>query len=232
MARITRKELKSDKFAQEVGLTVTFFEEHKQEILRYGAIALAVAVLVVGYSVYSGHQHAARQAALYKAIAVQEAPVGAAQAGGQSFPPQDAKDQQALKLFGDLRSNYSGSDEAVVAAYYMGSIHSDQGKLAEAAKEFLEAAQKGNAQYAGLAKLSLAQVYFADGRSAQGETALRELIAQPTLFVSKEQATILLAHYLAPTKPAEARKLLAPLMSLPGAVGQVAVSANASLSQQ
>jgi hypothetical protein len=223
--------LKSDKFAQEVGLTVTFFEEHKQEILRYGAIALAVAALVVGYSVYSGHQHAARQAALYKAIAVQEAPVGAAQPGGLSFPTQDAKDQQALKLFGDVRNNYSGSDEAVVAAYYMGAIHSDQGKLAEAGKEFLEAAQKGNAQYAGLAKLSLAQVYFADGRSAQGETALRELIAQPTLFVSKEEATIMLARYLGPTKPAEARKLLAPLMGLPGAVGQVALSANASLSQ-
>ena len=46
MARITRKELKSDKFALEVGQTVSFFEEHRQEILRYGAIALGVAVLV------------------------------------------------------------------------------------------------------------------------------------------------------------------------------------------
>ena len=40
---------------------------------------------------------------------------------------------------------------------------------------------------------------------------LRDLIAHPTIFVSKEQATITLARYLAPKKPAEARKLLDPL---------------------
>jgi predicted negative regulator of RcsB-dependent stress response len=232
VARITRKELKSDRFAQEVGLTVTFFEEHKQEIVRYGAIGLAVAVLVVGYSVYARHQHAARQEALYTAITVQEAPVGPAAPGALSFPTQDAKDQQALRLFGDVRNNFSGSDEAVVAVYYMGAIHSDQGKLAEAEKEFLEASQKGNAQYAGLARLSLAQVYFASGRAAQGEAMLRQLMDKPTVFVSREEATIMLARYLAPAKPDEARKLLEPLMKLPGTVGQVAINANATLAQQ
>ncbi len=232
MARITRKELKSDKFAQDVGLTVTFFEDHKQEIVRYGAIGLAVAALVVGYSVYARHQHAARQTALYAAISVQEAPVGSAPAGGLSFPTQDAKDQQALKLFGDVRNNYSGSDEAVVAAYYVGAIHADQGKLAEAEKDFLEASQKGDAQYAGLARLSLAQVYFATGRAAQGEATLRQLMDKPTVFVSKEEAAIMLAGYLGPTKPDEARKLLEPLMKLPGNVGQVAINVNASLSKQ
>jgi hypothetical protein len=149
-----------------------------------------------------------------------------------SFPTQDAKDQQALKLFGAVRNDYSGSDEAVVAAYYLGAIHADQGKLAEAEKEFLEASQKGNAQYAGLAKLSLAQIYFSDGRTAQGETALRELIAKPTVFVSKEQAAILLAQYLKATKPDEARKLLEPLLATPGGVSQVAVGVNASLPQK
>ena len=188
MARITRKELKSDKFALEVEHTVTFFEEHKKEIIRYGAIALGVAVLLVGYSTYARHQHGARQEALYRAITAQEAPVGSSATGGLSFPTQEAKDQQTLKLFGDVRNNYPGSDEAVVATYYMGAIHADQGKLAEAEKEYLEASQKGDAQYAGLAKLSLAQIYFADGRAAQGETLLRELMAKPTVFVSKEQA--------------------------------------------
>lgn len=232
MARITRKELKSDKFALEVGNTVTFFEERKQEIVRYGAIVLAVAVLVVGYSIYARHQHGARQDALYKAIQAQEAPVGPAAPGALSFPTQDAKDQQTLKLFGGVRSAYSGSDEAVVATYYMGAIHSDQGKLAEAEKDFLQASQEGNAQYAGLAKLSLAQIYFSDGRTAQGETALRELIAKPTVFVSKEQATIMLARFLGPTKPEEARKLLEPLITVPGGVSQVAVEVSNAMAHK
>ena len=58
MARITRKELKSDKFALEIGQTVTFFEDHRQEFFRYGWIALAVVAIVLGYSWYARHQHA------------------------------------------------------------------------------------------------------------------------------------------------------------------------------
>jgi len=58
-----------------------------------------------------------------------------------------------------------------------------------------------------------------------GEKTLRELIAKPTIFVSKEQAAITLARYLMPTKPAEARKLLDPLLKVPGVVGQTAIQA-------
>ena len=54
MARITRKELKTDKFALEVEHTVTFFEEHQKLIMRYGAVALALIALIVGYSMYRG----------------------------------------------------------------------------------------------------------------------------------------------------------------------------------
>ena len=55
MARITRKALKSDKFAQEVGLTVTLFEEHKKEIASYGMIAAVVGLLIAGYVYYQRH---------------------------------------------------------------------------------------------------------------------------------------------------------------------------------
>lgn len=231
MARITRKDLKSDKFALEVEHTVTFFEEHQKEMLRYGVIALAVIVLVIGYGMYSRRQHAARQAALFTAVAAQEAPVGQSQ-GGLSFPTQESKDQETVKLFSAVKDKYSGSAEAKIAEYYLGSIRADQGKLAEAEKSFLEAAQGGDEKYASLAKLSLAQIYFADGRADQGEKTLRELMDKPTIFVSKEQAAIMLARYLAPTKPAEARKLLQPLLNTPGGVGQIAIGMAAELPQQ
>jgi hypothetical protein len=38
VARITRKELKSDKFALEIGHTVTFFEDHQKVLIRYGGL--------------------------------------------------------------------------------------------------------------------------------------------------------------------------------------------------
>ena len=232
MARITRKELKSDKFAQEVGLTVTFFEDHKEEIVRYGTIAAVVGLLVAGYVLYQRHEHGVRDEALTKAIQVQEAPVGTSASGGLSFPTQEAKDREALRAFTDLRNKYAGSKEAGIAEYYLGAIQADQGKLAEAEKSFQEVARKGDLNYVSLARLSLAQIYFADGRSDLGEKTLRELMAKPTMFVSQGQAAITLARYLALKKPAEARKLLDPLRNLPGAVGQAALQAYGEIPPQ
>lgn len=224
MARITRKELKTDKFALEVEHTAEFFEEHQEEIIRYGAIGLVVLLLIFGFFWYSRRQHASREEALSKAIAVQEAPVGPAQNGATSFPTQEAKDQEALKAFTDLRTKYSGTVEGEIAQYYLGAIQSDEGKLPEAEKSFQEVAQKGNEKYASLAKLSLAQIYFADGRAPQGESILRDLMAHPTIFVSKDQAQITLARYLMLRNPEEARKLLEPLRTQGGSVGQVALT--------
>jgi predicted negative regulator of RcsB-dependent stress response len=225
VARITRKELKTDKFALEVEHTVNFFEDHRQQLIRYGGIALGVAALIAVYLIYAGHEHAAREAALAHAIEVQEAGVGGTSAtGGLTFPTQEAKDKEAIKVFGDLKNKYSGSMEAEVAQYYLGSILADQGNLAQAEKSFQEAAEKGDARYSSLAKLSLGQIYFSDGRDTQGESMLRDLIKHPTVFVSSEQATITLAKYLAIKKPAEARKLLEPLRSQPGSVGQIALT--------
>jgi predicted negative regulator of RcsB-dependent stress response len=233
VARITRKELKTDKFALEVEHTAEFFEEHRTEIVRYGAAGLVALLLIFGYFWYSRKQQATREQELSKAIQVQEAPAGGINAnGGLSFPTQEAKDQESLRVFGELKNKYPGSAEGEIAGYYIGAIQSDQGKLAEAEKSFHEVAEKGNEKYASLAKLSLAQIYFADGRTSQGESTLRELMAHPTVFVSKEQAQIALARALMARNPAEARKLLEPLRGQSGSVGQVAITLYGELPAQ
>jgi predicted negative regulator of RcsB-dependent stress response len=234
VARITRKELKSDTFAVEVGQTLTFFEEHRQDIVRYGAAALGLVVLIVGYLWYSGRQHSKRQEALYRAIQIQETPVGPIQPGAvqRSFPTQEVKDEAALRAFTELQGTYAGKAEGEIAAYYVGAIKADQGKLAEAEKQFKDVADQADAKYASLAKMALAQIYFADGRNDQGEAVLRGLIDKPTAYVSKEQATILLARYIAPRKPAEAKKLLEPLRSVPGAIGSAAMTTYAEIPGQ
>jgi predicted negative regulator of RcsB-dependent stress response len=225
VARITRKELKTDKFALEVEHTVDFFEAHRQEIIRYGAIALAAILLILGYAVYSRHRHTEREQALTQAITTQEAAIAPYSTnGGLTFPSQEAKDQAATKAFTEIRTKYSGTAEAGVAGYYLGSILADQGKMADAEKTLDEVAQKGDARYASLAKLSLVQIYFAEGQDDRGEKLLRDMIAHPTVFVSKDQATISLAGYLMPKQPEEARTLLTPLLNRNDAVGQVALT--------
>jgi hypothetical protein len=232
VSRITRKELKTDQFALEVEHGITLFGQHKSDIAKYGGIAVALVAIVVAYTFYSRHESGTREQALASAIRVQEAPVGQSGNGGLTFPSQEAKDQESTRVFTDLQSKYSGSSEGEIASYYLGSIKADQGKLAEAEKLFQHVAEKADANYASLAKLSIAQICFASGRNAQGETILRELIANPTIFVSADQATISLARFLGPTKPAEARKLLEPLRTRTGSVGQVALTLLGELSPQ
>jgi hypothetical protein len=233
VARITRKELKTDKFALEVEHTVDFFEEHRSEIVRYVAAALALAAIVVLIFVYRGHQQSGRQEALAKAIAVQEAPVGQGTPGAPiTFATQEAKDKEAIKAFSELASKDSGTDEGYISEYYLGCIAADQGKVGEADKRFSAVADNANKKYASLAKLSLGQLYFSEGKAADGQKMLQSLVDNPTVFVSKDQASIVLAKMLAPTKPAEARKLLDPLRSKAGPVSQSAIQAYGDLPPQ
>lgn len=235
MARITRKELKTDKFALEIEQTFSFFEEHQKEIYRYGGIVVVVGLLVAGIIVYRQHQHAARETALYRALQVQETGVGAPPPGSATittFPTQQVKDEAATKVFNDVRSKYSGSAEAEIAGYYLGVIQASQGKLAEAEKSFQEVAEKGDEQYSSLAKLSLGEVYFAEGKVDQGRKVFEDLMAHPTVFVSKDQAEIALARALIPVRPAEARKILDPLKNTPGTTAQVALQLYSELPPQ
>ncbi len=233
MARITRKDLKTDKFALEVEHTVDYFEEHRAEIIRYGVAALAIVAVVLAVYYYRQRQHSAAEAALAQAIRIQEAPIAAPAPPPQiSFPTQEAKDKEALKAFSDVTSKYSGSDEAIIAEYYLGSIASDKGNTAEAEKRFKLVAEKGDRKYASMAQLALAQMYFGDGRAAQGEQLLQALIAKPTEFVSSEQATIVLARGLAHTNPARARKLLEPLRTSRSSVSQLAIQLYSELPPQ
>jgi predicted negative regulator of RcsB-dependent stress response len=227
VARITRKELKTDKFALEVEHGLTFFEEHQKEIYRYGGIALALVAVYFLVAYYERRQHTGREAALGRALQIEETSVAPSAAGATtatSFPTQQVKDDVALKAFNEVKTKYSGSDEGEIAEYWIGSIRSDQGNLAEAEKSLKEVAQKGDDRYASLAKLSLSQVYFAEGKMDDGRKVLEDLIAHPTLFVSKDQATIALARALIATKPEEARKLLEPLRTRGDSVAQVALT--------
>jgi predicted negative regulator of RcsB-dependent stress response len=231
--RITRKELKSDRFALEVEHTFDFVAEHQRQLILYGSIAVAVVLVAVSVFFFMRRQHTVREQALGSAIQVQEAPVGPPNPGAVvTFPTEEAKRAAATKAFDDVASKYPGSDEAAVAKYYLGASAADQGKMTDAEKLFQTAAAAGDKNYSSLARFSLAQVYFAEGRTADAEKILRDLMAHPTLFVSKEQATIALAKGIAPTKPAEARKMLEPLRTMPGAVSQVAINAVAELPAQ
>jgi hypothetical protein len=128
-----------------------------------------------------------------------------------------------MKAFADLARKYSGTEEGNVALYYRGAILADQGKLSEAEAIFKQVAADADKNNASLAKLALSQIYFVTNRTPEADKLLRDLIANPTDYVSKEQATFSLARGLTRTNPAEARKLLEPLRTSRSAVSQAAI---------
>ncbi len=232
-ANLTRKELlKQDKFTVEAGNTFDWISEHRKEATRYAGIAVAFILIVAAGFYYHSSQITVRQQVLGEAMALQNAPVGqVAPAGGPSFPTQAAKDDAVKKAFTRLASDYSGSEEAWIAKYYLGTQALSAGNVDEARKQYQDVADHANPNYASLAKLALAQLDFAQNRLAEAETILKGLMDKPTDLVSKSQATYTYAKVIASQNPAEARKLLSQLAGQPGEVGQLATTAEGDLPQ-
>lgn len=225
MDRVHRQELKHDRFVEQVGHTVEFAAEHKQQFVRYAVIGLAAVVLILGGFWYTRHQAGLRQDALRDAIRTQEAQVGQNASPFFVTFPTDAEKQKAVdKAWNDLANNHSGSAEAAIAHYYMGVNASDRGNTQEAEKQFKLAADSGKDDYASQAKLALASIYASSGRTDEAEKVLRSVMNDPTVLVSKEAATIELARVIAKSKPAEARKLLEPLRTERGPVSRAALT--------
>jgi hypothetical protein len=230
--RITRKELKTDKFAQEVGHTVEFFDEHRSVIIKYGSVAVVLIVAAVAYYFFARSQRAQRQTELHAALQIQGAQIGP-QAADSSFPTFRSVEERTIaakKAFQDLATRHANTEEGLASRYYLGTIAADEGKLAEAEKALRDVADSRNTDYASLGKLALAPIYAATGRMGDAERLLRSLIDKPTLFVSKEQATITLARLIAKSRPEEARKLLEPLRTERSSVSRAAITALAEIS--
>ncbi len=212
-SQLTRKSLKHDKFAEEVEHTVSFFAAHRAQSIRYGGVALVAIVVLAAVFYFRNSRHSVREQVLGDAIALMNAPLGApASPGALSFPTGDAKNTAVTKALNKIVSDYSGSEEAYVAEYYLGSRAADAGKIDEARKDYRDVADRANANYASLAKLALAQIDFASNRGGEAETLLKDLMDRPTDLVSKSEATIAYAKGIASTRPEEARKLLTQLV--------------------
>jgi predicted negative regulator of RcsB-dependent stress response len=231
--RLTRKELKSDRFALEVQHSIQVVSDHRQQLTRWGTIGGVVAILVIAVVVYRNHEHVVRQEALHAAQQLQNASIGPQQNDlSVSFPTQAERDKAVNKSFSELAAKYSGTDEGLIAEFFLGTNAADQGKLSEAEKRLKVVADAG-IPYSALAKLSLAQVYVAEGKAADGEKLVQSLIDHPTPLVSKEAATIALAELIQSKDPQRARKLLEPLRSSTrGSISRVAISALSDMSQK
>lgn len=226
MDRAHRQELKHDKFIEQVGHTVEYAAEHKKDVIKWGIAAVAVLAVILGVYFYTRWQSNVRQDELRAALRTQDAQISPTPSDYFiTFASEAEKAKAVDKAFTDLAAKYPDKAEGQIARYYLGINAADRGNLQEAEKNLKAVAESGNELYASQAKLSLAHIYEGTGRVAEAEKVLRSVIDDPTILVSKEQATIALARILAKTRPADARKLLEPLRTERGPVSRAALTA-------
>ena len=143
-----------------------------------------------------------------------------------NFPTAEDKEKARIAAFTEVAVKYPGTQEAAIAQLAVASEQADKGQIDEALKTFKNIIDTAPEPYDSVARLSMAQIYASQGKNDEAEKLLRQLIDKPTVFVSKEQATLDLAQVVAKKNPAEARKLLEPLSaSSRSAVSQAAVAA-------
>jgi predicted negative regulator of RcsB-dependent stress response len=231
--KLTRKELKSDKFALEVQHTVEYVSEHRRQMIRLGVPALAIVLIYAGVMFYRNYQHNARQEALHAAMQIQNSNVGPSQSEFVvAFPTVEARKKAVVKAWSDLAAKYPGTDEGNIAQFFLGTNASDDGNLPEAEKHFKVAADSSG-PYASTAKLALAQIYGAEGKVKEGEALIQSVIDHPTMLVSKDAATLALAELIKNTDPQRAKKLVEPLRtSARSSVSKAAINLHSSLTQQ
>ncbi len=233
MDRITRKELKTDKFAVEVAEILEFLEGHKRQAVAIGAALVAVVLAAVGILYYQNVQQSKRQEALDEALRVYDANIGTEESPFfVTFPTQEEKDKAVEEAFTELATKYDGTEEASIARFYLGLSANRQGQADKAEEYFRKVAEDGKPPYDSQAAYSLAQLYAGQGKTEEAKQLLRDLIENPSVLVSKEQATIALARLVGKEDPEEARKLLEPLRTARSAVSRAALTALGELSQE
>jgi predicted negative regulator of RcsB-dependent stress response len=223
MDRITRKTLKTDRFATEVTESVEYLAQHRRQAMIYGGIIVAVLVLSAGIYFYWQHRRTAAHDALARALETYRAPVTEEpQQGLLTFRTQSDKDAKALKDFQAIDRDFPRFKEGQIARYYIGLIYYDMGKMADAQKQLEKVAGEGQDSIPALARLTLADVYAAQGKDEEARKTLDFLIQHPTDTVSQDRAQLAMAGYLRVRKPEEARKLLLEIEKHPGPAAAVA----------
>jgi hypothetical protein len=213
VAGYTRKDLKKDKFAEEMKHGFEFLTEHQGQAKLYGGIAAVVVAIGVGAYFYIHTQAETREEKLGEALAIDGAGFGStpSQPGTKHFATIEEKEAARSKAFNELATKYRSSQEGAIGAFYLASDAADKGDMADAEKRYKEIMDSAPTTYASLARLSLSKIYQAEGKTADAEKLLRYAADHPTMSVSKEEATIELALLIGKTNPAEGRKMLEPL---------------------
>ena len=200
MRREHRRELKHDRFVDEIG-SLSGKARENQRLILTGTLAVVVIVVAV-YGVFawrSSHEQKG-QDALSAAISTVDSPLIPAQPGSQPVPGAKYKTEAeraaaAEKQFKDVTTNYSGTDAADIAGLYLARFDAAKGDTGTA-KQLLQKFITEHPKHVlvGSARFSLYQLRIENGEAAQVASELQAEIAKPSPVLPPDTLLVLLAH--------------------------------------
>jgi TolA-binding protein len=136
MDRQQRRDLKHDKFVDEIGSLSTRARENQRLLFTVAGAAVLIAVLAYGIYFYRSNREQKAQVALAAAIETMESPLmpapGAPPVPGAKFKTEPERTAAAEKQFKDVEAKHGGSDAADVASLYLARMAADKGDIASA----------------------------------------------------------------------------------------------------
>lgn len=200
MDRQHRRDLKHDKFVDEVGILTDKARANQRVLLLIAVAAVAIAALTYGWFFYRGNQETKAQELLANAIDTIESPLIDATATAPNpaakFKTAAERTAAAEKQFKDVETKYSGSDASDVAGLYVARIHAGRGDVATARKK-LEAfiSEHSDHLLVGGARYSLYQMRIDGGEAQKVATEINaELSKTSDTVLPADSLLVLLAH--------------------------------------
>lgn len=223
MANFKRKDLKHDKFVEEVGREIEYFSEHRTLILV--GLAVAVVAIVGGGWFYSRQQtkNLDSMAALQEAAVMFSRPVSVdPQPGVQAFVTSGERTREVTAALEKVKTGFPGTEAAAAADYYYALFDIEAEDYAAAKTKLQSAISGADAEYASLARLALADVLSAEDDVAGARSEYEKLVSNPTTVVPASRAKLALARTIAKSDPAGARSLLQELVDGTGPASTIA----------
>jgi TolA-binding protein len=201
MRREHRRELRHDKFVDEMGSLSTRAKENQRFLMTVTAAVVAAALIAYGIYFYRNTQEQKAQDALASAIDTIDSPL-LSPPGSQQPPQPGAKykteaerNAAAEKQFKDLESKYGGTDAADVANLYLARLDAGRGDVA-GARKLLNAFINEHPKHVlvGSARFSLYQLRIENGEAAQVANELQTEVNKSDPVLPADSLLVLLAH--------------------------------------
>lgn len=196
--RFSRKQIKHDKFVEEMESAYVVARRNKPIVLGVIAAVLLLIAALVGWSLWAANQEAKAQEKLAEAIEIMEAPVAEPDATSPpagTYRTEEEKIAKAEPILREVATDYSGRDAAEVAGLYLARLDVDRGELAAAVEKYQAFVDEHpNHVLAQAARVSLYDVRIALGQTAEVVADLEEDVATADSGLPQDVALTLLAR--------------------------------------